>query len=162
VQRLLDPAETGLRGLLEQSRLALADFGRGVYPPALATGGLAAACAELARSASVPVHVDIPDIRLPAEDELTCHFVCAEALTNTTKYANATAVRMSLAETGGVVRLVVSDDGVGGAGFAEGWAGGTGLRGLADRLAVIGGTLTVDSPPGAGTTVIAEVPRRPE
>jgi anti-sigma regulatory factor (Ser/Thr protein kinase) len=162
VQRLLDPAEAGLQLLLEQSRRALADFGRGVYPRTLAAGGLAAACAELARSASVPVHVDIPDIRLPSADELTCYFVCAEALTNATKYAHATAVRMSLAEMGSVVRLVISDDGIGGAGFAEGSAYGTGLRGLVDRLAVIGGTLTVDSPPGAGTTVIAEVPRRPE
>jgi signal transduction histidine kinase len=160
VRRMLDPGDSGLLSLLEQSRLSLADFGRGVYPRALAAGGLAAACAELARSASVPVLTDVPDIRLPAQDELTCYFVCAEALTNATKYANATTMRLTMIDTGDVVRLMISDDGIGGAGLPAADACGSGLRGLADRLAVIGGTLTVDSPPGLGTTVTAEVPRR--
>ena len=87
--------------------------------------------------------------------------MCAEALTNATKYANATTVRLTMIDTGDVVRLMISDDGIGGAGLPAADAGGSGLRGLADRLAVIGGTLTVDSPPGAGHDGDAEVPRRP-
>ncbi len=162
VRRLLDPAETALGSLLDQSRSSLADFARGVHPSALADGGLAVACAELAGAVPVRVNLDIPAIRLPAAVELTLYFVCAEALTNATKYAGAAIVQVRMAVSSDVVRLLISDDGVGGAQPAEpGNGGGTGLAGLADRLAVVGGTLSVDSPPGAGTTVIAEVPRRP-
>jgi signal transduction histidine kinase len=161
VLRLLDPAETALGSLLDQSRLSLADFARGIHPSALADGGLAFACAELASAVPVRVILDIPAIRLPATVELTLYFVCAEALTNATKYAGAAIVQVRMTVSSEVVRLLISDDGIGGAEFPEADTGGSGLRGLADRLAVIGGTLAIESPQGAGTTLIAEVPRQP-
>ncbi len=158
---LLDPAEAELGDLLRESRASLRDFAQGVHPGSLAEGGLAAAYAELARTVPLPVSLDVPDIRFGAGVELSLYFVCAEALTNAVKYAGATLVQVRLVESADRVRLTVSDDGNGGAVLADpGAASGTGLRGLADRLAVIGGTLTVDSPPGHGTTVTAQVPRR--
>jgi signal transduction histidine kinase len=162
VESLLDPTHEQLTALLSDSRSALRDFARGVHPRALAQGGLAAACAELTRTAPVSVTVDIPQIRLAAEIELSLYFVCAEALTNVVKYAHATLVRIGLVEQDDVVRLMISDNGCGGAVLGRSTSvGGTGLRGLADRLAVIGGTVTVDSPTGRGTVVTAEVRLRP-
>jgi len=140
----------------------LRDFALGVHPRSLAAGGLAAACADLARTSSVPVSVDVPGIRLAPEVELSLYFVCAEAVTNVVKYADSSRARVQLVESGDRVTLAISDDGRGGAALGgPGGSGGTGLRGLADRLAVVGGTLSIESPPGRGTTVIAEVPRRP-
>ncbi|MDQ4038906.1 MAG: hypothetical protein M3313_11305 [Actinomycetota bacterium] len=163
VKRLLDPTDAELFALLQSSRASLRDFARGVHPRSLAAGGLAAACAELAATMPLPVSVDVPDIRLAAEVELSLYFVCAEALTNVAKYAGASQVKVALAESAGRVRLTVTDDGCGGASLDQaGQTEGTGLRGLADRLAVIGGSLAVESPKGHGTSVIAEVPRWPE
>ncbi len=161
VGRLLDPAAAELNALLCDSRASLRDFALGVHPRSLAEGGLAAACADLARTAPVTVAVDVPDIRLAPEVELSLYFVCAEAVTNVVKYADASRVSVQLVDAGGRVTLAISDDGRGGAALGgPGDTGGTGLRGLADRLAVIGGRLTIDSPTGKGTTVTAEAPRR--
>lgn len=161
VELLLRPDDEQLMTLLDQSRSSLADFARGVHPRVLAERGLGAACAELAASAALPVIVDIPGVRLPPDVELTLYFVCAEALANIGKYSTATSAEIRFTKSEGVLRLTVSDDGVGGAVLGGGGpTDGTGLRGLADRLAVIGGSLTIDSPTGVGTTLIAEVPRR--
>ena len=157
---LLDSADAEVIDLLNGSRSSLRDFARGVHPRSLASTGLAGACAELAQTAPLPVTLDVAAERLSPEVELALYFVCAEALTNTVKYAEATSAEVRLMTSDGAVRLEVSDNGRGGASIgAAVETSGTGLRGLADRLAVIGGTLTVDSPAGSGTTVIAQVPR---
>lgn len=162
VGRLLGPGAGELAALLRASRTSLRDFALGVHPRSLAEGGLAAACADLARTAPLPVSVDVPDLRLAPEVELSLYFVCAEAVTNVVKYADASRVRIQLVEAGDWITLAISDDGGGGAALdGPGDGCGTGLRGLADRLAVIGGTLTIESPQGQGTTVVAEVPRQP-
>ena len=91
---------------------------------------------------------------MPPAVEAACYFVTAEALTNVAKYAGATSAGIHLAVEHGRVRLVVRDDGAGGADLNA----GTGLRGLRDRVDALDGRLDVDSPPGLGTTVIAEIP----
>jgi signal transduction histidine kinase len=98
----------------------------------------------------------VAEKRLPAEVEAAVYFVCSEALANIAKYARASraAVRVSLSE--GAVRVEVADDGVGGAEVS----GGTGLRGLADRVEALGGRLRVQSPDGVGTHVVARIPLR--
>ena len=85
------------------------------------------------------------------------YYVVSEALANAGKHASATHARVSIRRSGGVLRVQVADDGVGGADPAA----GSGLTGLADRVAALGGTLTVTSPPGAGTTITAELPCGP-
>jgi signal transduction histidine kinase len=96
----------------------------------------------------------MPPERLPAPVEAAAYFVVAEALTNVVKYADASTAGVRIARDDGYAVVEVRDDGVGGADPA----GGTGLRGLADRLAALDGRLEVDSPPGAGTVVRAKVP----
>jgi signal transduction histidine kinase len=163
VEEQLSDTDGRLTALVQQSRSSLENFARGVHPRALAEGGLAVACGELGGSAAVPVHLDIPDLGLPTDTELTLYFVCAEALTNVGKYAHASSVWIGLETSAAAVRLTISDDGVGGATQGDAGSGqGTGLRGLADRLAVIGETLVVTSPAGTGTTVIAAVPQPPK
>lgn len=159
VRLLLDPADA-LAGLLQQARSAVSEFAQGIYPRTLEKEGLRAACRQLARSVSPAVQVDVPVIRLLPVVELTLYFVCAEALTNIDKHAQASAVRLVLQRSTPGVRLVITDNGRGGvAGNGAVSTNGTGLRGMADRLAAIGGTLVIDSPPGCGTTVIAELPQ---
>jgi signal transduction histidine kinase len=92
--------------------------------------------------------------RLPEAIELAAYFVVAEALTNVAKYAGATHAKVNVGQHNGRLVVEVADDGVGGADPEN----GTGLRGLADRLAVIEGRLEVDSPPGRGTTIRARIP----
>jgi signal transduction histidine kinase len=96
----------------------------------------------------------MPAERLPAPVEAAAYFVVAEALTNVAKYAGASSAEVRIGRNGGYAIVEVRDDGVGGADPAV----GTGLRGLADRLAALDGRLEVHSPPGHGTTVRAEVP----
>ena len=91
---------------------------------------------------------------MPPAVESACYFVTAEALTNVAKYAGATAASVSLAIDHGRVRLIVRDDGAGGADLNA----GTGLRGLRDRVEALDGQFELDSPPGLGTTLIAEMP----
>jgi signal transduction histidine kinase len=110
----------------------------------------------LAGRSAVPVEIlEVPDERLPEPVEAAAYYLIAEALTNVTKYAQASAVRVRVAASGGRVVVEVSDDGVGGADPA----GGSGLRGLADRVEALGGSLEVVSPAGAGTSLRAEIPR---
>jgi signal transduction histidine kinase len=92
--------------------------------------------------------------RLPGPVESAAYFVVSEALTNVAKYAQATEATVAVRRSNGRVTVDVSDDGVGGADAA----GGSGLRGLADRLAALDGTLRLDSPAGHGTWLHAEIP----
>jgi signal transduction histidine kinase len=110
-----------------------------------------------ALAARAPVPVDVvstPTGRLPAAVETAAYFVVAEALTNVSKYANAAHATVRVERIDGRLLVDVSDDGVGGASAA----GGSGLRGLSDRVAALSGTLEVTSPPGRGTRLHAELP----
>jgi signal transduction histidine kinase len=123
-------------------------------PPALLDAGLAPAFADLARRAPLPVDVRVPPERFDVGVEAAAYFVGCEGLTNAAKHSGASTVALSVLREDGKLVITVSDDGVGGA--APG--GGSGLTGLADRLAALGGTLRIDSAPGAGTTLTADLP----
>jgi hypothetical protein len=135
------------------ARAALAEFARGVHPRTLTEAGLAAALAELGEHAPVPVRVRVSAERLPATVEEAVYFVCSEALANVAKHAKASQVGVRVERRAGLVVLEVQDDGVGGADPA-----GSGLRGLADRVEALQGRLGVESPPGGGTRLFAEIP----
>ena len=94
------------------------------------------------------------DARLPKDIEAAAYFVCSEALANVAKYASASLARLSVDARDGLLLVEVSDDGQGGAVIG----GGSGLRGLADRVDALGGTLSLDSPPGRGTRLSVELP----
>jgi signal transduction histidine kinase len=133
----------------------LRELARGIHPAILTEAGLGAAIASLADRSSVAATVTaLPDRRLPPAVEATAYFVVSEALANVAKYASATQVTMSAQCPDGVLTVEIRDDGVGGADAAH----GTGLRGLRDRVAALGGELTIDSPAGKGTRVIARIP----
>jgi signal transduction histidine kinase len=100
------------------------------------------------------VHVDIPDQRYPASVEAAAYFIAAEALTNVAKYAHASSAHVTAIPSDACLLLTVEDDGVGGATPSA----GSGLSGLRDRASALDGTLTVDSPRGAGTRIRAELP----
>ncbi|GHF24691.1 hypothetical protein GCM10010218_01580 [Streptomyces mashuensis] len=151
-----------LRELLEEARheiaRALDDIRgllRGIRPPLLADRGLAAAVAELTAACSLPVSVDCRlDGRPGADAETAAYFIVAESLTNAVKHAAPTRIRVHLARCGDRLVVEVTDDGTGGAAPGS----GSGLRGLADRAAVLGGTFRLTSPPGGPTTVRAVLP----
>jgi signal transduction histidine kinase len=149
-QALLAGVETELGA----ARAELSELARGIHPSALTTGGLSAALAELARRAPVPVRVSVDTRRFPAAVEAAAYFVCAEALTNVAKYACASFVGIEVHRDAGRLIVQIVDDGVGGADPNR----GSGLRGLADRVDALGGKLSVQSPPGAGARVVAEIP----
>jgi signal transduction histidine kinase len=121
----------------------------------LSDRGLGPALEALASRAPVPTEVEgVPEDRLPPPVEAAAYFVTAEALTNVAKYAGAMSAGVSLSVEHGRLRLAVRDDGAGGADLDA----GTGLRGLRDRVEALDGHLDIDSPPGLGTTLIAEIP----
>jgi PAS domain S-box-containing protein len=133
----------------------LRELARGIHPAVLTEGGLEPALRTLVARSAVPVALSgPPPDRLPAPVEVTAYFTVAEALTNVARYAEATSVEIDLRHEDGRLVVEVRDDGQGGADSG----GGTGLRGLADRLAALDGSLAVDSPPGEGTTLRAEIP----
>jgi len=143
------------QGDLEQALAELREFARGIHPTLLGEDGLDAAVEALARRASMPVEVEgSVGSRLPANVELAAYFFVSEALTNVAKHAGASVATVRLERVGGRLRVSVADDGVGGADASK----GSGLGGLADRLAVIDGRLAVESRPGGGTTIVAEIP----
>jgi signal transduction histidine kinase len=150
--------EPVLREAREALTLALSELReltQGIRPAILVERGLAAALDDLARRAALPVRLDVAvSGRLPEQVESAAYFVASEALANAAKHAHASDVRLSAWHEQGVLSLEVSDDGIGGA--AAG--GGSGLRGLADRVEALGGRLTVSSPPGRGTRLRAEIP----
>jgi signal transduction histidine kinase len=147
----------GARARLEHTLVELHELAAGLHPRELTDHGLAEAVASLARRSPVPVDLEIPVERFPVEIEAAAYFVCSEALANIAKYASAARVAAEVTAGDGVLRVEVADDGVGGADPAR----GTGLRGLADRIEALGGTLTVESPPGEGTRLVAEIPLEP-
>jgi signal transduction histidine kinase len=140
---------------LSEATAELRELARGIHPAVLSERGLPAALDTLAGRAPVPVEVVVtPSERLPEAVEATAYYVVAEALTNVAKYSQAQRARVSITRDNGSVTVQVADDGVGGADPA----GGSGLRGLADRLQALDGELAVDSPSGGGTTVRASIP----
>jgi signal transduction histidine kinase len=148
---MLDAARDELNRALEELR----ELARGIHPAVLTDRGLEAALEALAERTPLPVSLDqMPAERLPAPVEAAAYFVVAEALTNVARYAKASQATVRIGRNAGYAVVEVRDDGVGGADPAT----GTGLRGLADRLAALDGRLEVHSPPGEGTTVRAEVP----
>jgi signal transduction histidine kinase len=138
----------------------LRDLARGIYPPLLADKGLAAALESQGRKSTVPVSVESDGIeRYPQEAEAAVYFCCLEALQNVAKYAEATRATVRLAQTNGSLTFEVSDDGIG---FDPAAASrGSGLQGIADRLAALGGELEVRSASGAGTIVAGRLPLAP-
>ena len=137
----------------------LRELARGIHPAILTDHGLMPAVEALATRATFPVEVNgLPSERLAEPIEAAAFYVVSESLANVAKYAAASHARVDLAQDDGVLVVEVSDDGVGGA-DAE---GGTGLRGLSDRVEALGGRLRVTSEPGCGTTVRAELPVRAE
>jgi PAS domain S-box-containing protein len=133
----------------------LRELARGIHPSILTDRGLVPALEMLAGRASLPValNVDVAE-RLPRPVEAAAYYIVAEALTNASKHAAAGEARVDLTRTDGVVLVSVTDDGVGGADVR----GGSGVRGLADRVDALGGTLAFESPPGGGTRVSARIP----
>jgi signal transduction histidine kinase len=157
------PAREGeARPLLRETRHALAlaleelrELTHGITPPLLVERGLSAALDELCRRASLPTHLRLElDRRLPDQVESAAYFMASEALTNAAKHSHATEVRVTASCAAGALTVEVADDGIGGAGTE----GGSGLRGLADRIEALGGRFTFSSPPGRGTTLRAEIP----
>jgi signal transduction histidine kinase len=140
---------------LAETLAELREYARGVHPAILSDGGLAPAVTTLVRRCSVPVTVTVSGrTRLPERVEIAAYYVVSEALTNAAKHAYASAVHVAVEQADGMVRLSISDDGIGGADPAL----GSGLVGLADRVAAAGGTLTVQSQPGCGTRLVAKLP----
>ena len=147
----LDAAEQELaRSLAELRELA-----RGIHPAILTQNGLGAALRSLAERSAVPVELrSAPERRLPPEIEATAYFFVSEALANVTKHAEASRAWIAAEDGGERLTIEVRDDGVGGAALN----GGSGLRGLADRVEAVGGRVDVRSDPGEGTVVRAEIP----
>jgi signal transduction histidine kinase len=141
----------GLSGTLDDLR----EYARRIHPAILSKRGLVPALRALVRRSPVPVALDLRAAeRLPERIEITAYYVVSEALTNAAKHDNATAVRVAVEAAGRVVRLSVSDDGAGGVDPAH----GPGVVSLRDRVEAVGGTLIVQSRPGEGTRLIAELP----
>jgi signal transduction histidine kinase len=155
-----DPQAAGQ--ILEEARQALGtalqelrDFSQGIHPPVLTERGLGPALKELVFLAPMSIELDVPDDeRLPEPVEAAAYYVVAEALANVAKYASAASVSVTVERRNGNTLIEVADDGVGGADRAK----GSGLRGLSDRVEALGGTLAVESAPGLGTRLRAEIP----
>lgn len=142
-------------GELAEATAELRELARGIHPAILSDRGLKEALDALAARAPVEIELEYePTTRLPHQIEAALYFVVAEALTNVARYAQADSAQVSVQLSGGLAVATVRDDGLGGADPA----GGTGLRGLQDRVAALDGRLTVESPPGGGTIVRAEIP----
>jgi signal transduction histidine kinase len=144
---------------LKTAVLELRELARGIHPVILTEAGLGPALESLSDRSTVPTDVTaVPDRRLSAAVEATAYFVVSESLANVAKYASATRATISAECIGESVHIEVADDGIGGADPAR----GSGLRGLVDRVAAVGGSLSVLSPAGGGTRVIADIPLEQE
>jgi PAS domain S-box-containing protein len=154
----IPPELTGLFGEvvsgLEEILNDIRELSRGIHPAALSRAGLGSALKALGRRAPLPVEVTV---RIPARPvariEIAVYYVVAEALTNVAKHGQASHAVVEVAESDGVIRISVSDDGIGGADLTK----GSGLLGLRDRVDALGGTMTVTSP-ASGTTLVVELP----
>ena len=133
----------------------LRELTHGINPPLLTERRLTAALEELCRRAGLPTHLELTiDRRLPDQIESAAYFMTSEALTNAAKHSHGSEVSVLAAYRSETLIVEVTDDGIG----AATTAGGSGLRGLADRIEALGGRFTVSSPPGRGTTLRAKIP----
>jgi signal transduction histidine kinase len=152
-KRIVREAQRSLAVALSELR----ELSSWIYPPVLTERGLAASLAELADQTMLPTTLDLSvNGRLPIEVEAAAYFVVSELLTNAVKHSHATETRIAVAIESQVLRIEVTDDGIGGADSRR----GSGLRGLTNRVEALGGRLVVSSSPGLGTTVRAEIPNR--
>jgi signal transduction histidine kinase len=138
----------------EQATAEVRELAHGILPTALTRGGLRAGVHALASRTPVPVEIDVSVGRLPAAVEATAYFVVAEALTNVARHARARRAQVMVRIEDGTLAVHVRDDGVGGSGRG----GGSGLIGLADRLAAVDGHLRIESPAEGGTLLVAAIP----
>jgi signal transduction histidine kinase len=144
-------------GELNGVTMDLREIARGIHPAILSDGGLGPALRTLTRRAAISVNLDVGTIaRLPEPIEVAAYYVVSEALTNATRYAQASVVRVAVNQRSDGLHLSIRDDGAGGADPAR----GSGLTGLRDRAEALGGSLEVSSPPGAGTLIVARLPLR--
>ena len=151
VRVTVDEACRELGGAIEEIR----ELARGIHPASLSDAGLPAALRSLAERSPVPVEIrTTPPGRLPAVVEETAYYVAAESLANVAKHAGAHRVAVDVRQNDGSLTVEVRDDGIGGADPTE----GSGLRGLADRVAALDGRLSVESNPGSGTRITADIP----
>jgi signal transduction histidine kinase len=133
----------------------LQEISRGIHPAILSRGGLGPALQTLAHRSAIPVDLEITtDVRLGEPIEVAAYFVASEALANAAKHSDATRIDVSLERRDGNLLLSVRDDGVGGADATR----GSGIVGLNDRVEALGGSLRVDSSPGEGTQIVAQLP----
>ncbi len=151
VQEQLSRVAIGLADAVED----LQEISRGIHPAILSKGGLGPALQTLAHRSAIPVDLDIAtDVRLAEPIEVAAYFVASEALANAAKHSDASRIDVSLERRDGNLLLSVRDDGVGGADAAR----GSGIVGLNDRVEALGGSLRVDSRPGEGTQIVAQLP----
>jgi signal transduction histidine kinase len=153
-------SEPGLRDVLRELDLAdaeLQELAAGIHPALLTEQGLGLALSSLGERSPVPVRLSVLPERLPAFLEAAVYFTCSEALANVAKHAHASDVTIEVARGDRMLRVVVADDGAGGADLAR----GSGLQGLKDRAEALGGRLTMTSPAGAGTTIQVLIPWTP-
>ena len=149
-----DRLEREIESVLEDVR----ELSRGLHPARLARAGLAPALRALVRRSPIPVELDLDlDGRPPASIETAVYYVVSEALTNAIRHSRASAISVRVATDGSALHATIADDGVGG---AERGAG-SGLTGLSDRVAALGGRFALESPPGAGTTISVDLPLLP-
>jgi signal transduction histidine kinase len=143
--------EEGLANVLGELR----EISRGVHPAILSEGGIGPAVKSLARRAALPVNLDVQVAeRLPQAVEVAAYYVVSESLANAAKHASASTAEVEVKIDNGALRVHVRDDGTGGADPAK----GSGIVGLRDRVEAVGGNMVLASPPGEGTSMLAEFP----
>jgi signal transduction histidine kinase len=151
LRRALTRAAEAVTAALDELR----ETARGIHPPSLSEDGLASAVRALARRSPIPVELEVSTSeRFAKSVEVTGYYVVSELLTNAAKHANASVVRVAIEASNAMLQLAVCDDGVGGADPAR----GSGLIGLRDRVEAIRGAIAIESPVGAGTTVLVTLP----
>jgi signal transduction histidine kinase len=159
-QRALQPDDGEVASVIaealqqaQQANAELRELAHGILPAVLAQGGLSAGVRAAVTRMDLPVQIDVPARRFPAEIEANAYFILAEALTNVVKHAHATHAEVKAAVKDGMLHLEVRDDGIGGADSY-----GHGLVGISDRATALGGRLEIKSPPGGGTLLAATLP----
>ena len=162
IDRILDEDPDGAHEALARANEELSatlaelrELARGLHPAVLSDHGLEPAIRSLIQRAPLPVELTYEAVERPSDQvEVAAYYVIAESLTNVAKYANATVARVEVRALGDRLLIEVADDGVGGADLSK----GSGLLGLEDRVAALGGRLHVESVPGEGTSVRADLP----
>ncbi|MGH2874197.1 MAG: sensor histidine kinase, partial [Solirubrobacteraceae bacterium] len=150
------PEADALHAGLQTAISELRELVQGVMPAALTERGLCGAVQDLADTMPIPTRLELDGelARLPGPAESAGYLLVSEAFTNAVKHSRARELRLRLASANGRLRIEIADDGIGGARHGD----GSGLRGLADRIEALDGSVRVESPPGGGTLVIAEMP----